>query len=173
MVNQFIHSPNPDHFNAVYRILRYLKGTLGKGLIFKKCGHLHVEAYTNADWVGSIVDRRSTSGYCKFVGGNLVTWRSKKQNVVAKNIAEAKFKVVARETRKAKNNLNWSSWGSTGSLAIGAFNALAGYRCLDQTLIGPQPGNRVPQLRREGYWMRESVFYTPRLDLNRFPDRLS
>ena len=94
MVNQFIHSPNPDHFNAVYRILRYLKGTLGKGLIFKKCGHLHVEAYTNADWVGSIVDRRSTSGYCKFVGGNLVTWRSKKQNVVARNIVEAKFKVV-------------------------------------------------------------------------------
>ena len=94
MVNQFIHSPNPDHFNAVYRILRYLKGTLGKGLIFKKCGHLHVEAYTDADWVGSIVDRRSTSGYCKFVGGNLVTWRSKKQNVVARNIVEAKFKVV-------------------------------------------------------------------------------
>ena len=95
MVNQFIHSPNPNHFNAIYRILRYLKRTLGKGLIFKKRGHLQVEAYIDADWVGSIVDKRSTSGYCKFVGGNLVTWRSKKQNIVAKNNAEAKFKVVA------------------------------------------------------------------------------
>nr|XP_033509805.1 uncharacterized mitochondrial protein AtMg00810-like [Nicotiana tomentosiformis] len=46
--------------------------------------HLQIEAFTNADWAGSLDDRRSTSGYCTLVGGNLVTWRSKKQNVVAR-----------------------------------------------------------------------------------------
>uniref|UniRef100_A0A2N9I543 Retrovirus-related Pol polyprotein from transposon RE1 n=1 Tax=Fagus sylvatica TaxID=28930 RepID=A0A2N9I543_FAGSY len=70
-------------------------GTPGKGLLFKKRGHLQIEAYTDADWAGSITDRRSTSGYCSFVGGNLVTWRSKKQNVVARSSAEAEFRVVA------------------------------------------------------------------------------
>ena len=48
-----------------------------------------MDAYSDADWAGAIDDRRSTSGYFTFVGGNLVTWRSKKQNVVARSSAEA------------------------------------------------------------------------------------
>ncbi|XP_048427877.1 uncharacterized mitochondrial protein AtMg00810-like [Pyrus x bretschneideri] len=56
---------------------------------WKKHGHLEVKGYTDADWAGNITDGRSTSGYFTFIGGNLVTWRSKKQNVVAKSIAEA------------------------------------------------------------------------------------
>ena len=54
-----------------------------------------MKVYTNADYVGLIVDRRSTTGYCIFLGGNLVTWRSKKQNVVARSSAEAEFRVMA------------------------------------------------------------------------------
>ncbi|KAJ9683695.1 hypothetical protein PVL29_019319 [Vitis rotundifolia] len=56
MISQFMHAPGPEHFETVYRILRYLKGTLGRGLLFKSRGHLHLEAYTDADWAGSIVD---------------------------------------------------------------------------------------------------------------------
>jgi hypothetical protein len=67
---------------AVTRILRYLKGTPGKGIKFEKNGHIKIEGYTDADWAGNIMDRKSTSGYFTFVGGNLVTWRIK-QNVVA------------------------------------------------------------------------------------------
>lgn len=95
MVSQFMHSPNQGHFDAVYRILRYLKGTPGKGILYEDRGHLQVEVFTDADWAGSVVDRRSTSGYCTYVGGNLVTWRSKKQNVVARSSAEAEFRAVA------------------------------------------------------------------------------
>jgi len=47
-----------------------------------------MKVYTDADYAGSIVDRRSTTGYCMFLGGNLVTWSSKKQNVVARSSAE-------------------------------------------------------------------------------------
>jgi hypothetical protein len=73
-----MHALGPEYFEAVYRILRYLKGTPGKGLLFKNRGHLQIEAYTDTNWVGSVTDRRSTFGYCYFVGGNLVTWRSTK-----------------------------------------------------------------------------------------------
>ncbi|RDX69466.1 putative mitochondrial protein, partial [Mucuna pruriens] len=49
----------------------------------RKEGTLSMEIYTDADYAGSVVDRKSTSGYCMFLRGNLVTWRSKKQNVIA------------------------------------------------------------------------------------------
>ncbi|WMV18586.1 hypothetical protein MTR67_011971 [Solanum verrucosum] len=67
----------------------------GKGLFFKKNEQRSLEAYTDADWAGSSIDRRSTSGYCTFVWGNLVTWRSKKQNVVARSSAEAEYRSMA------------------------------------------------------------------------------
>ena len=79
VVSQFMHSPSEAHMDAVTRILRYLKMAPGRGLVFSKNGHLNVEGYTDAYWAGSITDRRSTSGYFTVVGGNLVTWRSKKQ----------------------------------------------------------------------------------------------
>jgi hypothetical protein len=63
---------------AVMRILRYLKGSPGRGIMFEKHGHLKIAGYTDADWAGSVCDRKSTTGYFTFVGGNLVTWRSKK-----------------------------------------------------------------------------------------------
>jgi hypothetical protein len=78
VVSQFMHSPSEEHMNAVTRILRYLKSSPGKGILFTKRHNLDVNGYTDADWAGSIQDRRSTSGYFTFVGGNLVTWRSKK-----------------------------------------------------------------------------------------------
>ncbi|CAL5358524.1 unnamed protein product [Camellia sinensis] len=96
MVSQFMHAPRATHLEAVMRILRYLKSSPGKGLYFSKHSHLNVEAYTDADWAGLVTDRRSTSGYCTFVGGNLVTWRSKKQNVVARSSAEAEFRAMAQ-----------------------------------------------------------------------------
>ncbi|RDY14081.1 putative mitochondrial protein, partial [Mucuna pruriens] len=88
---QFMHSPSKRHLEAVYQILRYLKSTLDK------------EAYTDADWAGSITDRRSTSGYCTYVWGNLVTWRNKKQNVVARSSAKAEYRVMANGHDRSKH----------------------------------------------------------------------
>ncbi|XP_076894743.1 uncharacterized protein LOC143547130 [Bidens hawaiensis] len=84
------------HMEAVWRIIKYLKGTPGHGVLFKKNGHLETQVYTDADWAGDKGNRRSTSGYFTLVGGNLVTWRSKKQKVVALSSAEAEFRGIAR-----------------------------------------------------------------------------
>ncbi|XP_034229403.1 uncharacterized mitochondrial protein AtMg00810-like [Prunus dulcis] len=96
VVNQFMHSPSEDHMGVVMSILRYLKVTPGKGLMFSKYSHIDVEGYMNADWAGSVIDRCSTSGYFTFVGSNLVTWRSKKQKVVSRSNNEAEYRGMAQ-----------------------------------------------------------------------------
>ncbi|WMV55458.1 hypothetical protein MTR67_048843 [Solanum verrucosum] len=90
-----MHGPREMHLQVVNRILQYLKGSPGKGILFKRGGDMVLEAYTDADYAGSLVDRRSSSRYCTFLGGNLMTWRSGKQNVVARSSAESKFRFMA------------------------------------------------------------------------------
>ncbi|RVW60166.1 Retrovirus-related Pol polyprotein from transposon RE2 [Vitis vinifera] len=93
VVSQYMHNPGEQHMNAVMRILRYLKNAPGKGILFaKNVDHQSIEVYTDVDWAGAVDDRRSTSGYFTFVGGNLVTWKSKKQNVVTHSSAEVEFR---------------------------------------------------------------------------------
>ena len=60
MVSQFMHSPLEFHMDAILRILRHVKSTPGKGLLFSKNNHLRVDTYIDADWAGSIIERRST-----------------------------------------------------------------------------------------------------------------
>lgn len=95
VVSQHSHDPKQKHLNEVYRLLRYLKGSSGRGLLFRKSDQRSIEIFTDADWAGDKEDRKSTSGYCTFVWGNLVTWRSKKQSVVARSSAEAEFRAIA------------------------------------------------------------------------------
>jgi len=67
VVSQFMHSPFEEHLEAVDRILRYLKGNPRKRLFFKKTSEKNVSIFTDADWAGSVTNRRSTSGYCTYV----------------------------------------------------------------------------------------------------------
>ncbi|KAL0561798.1 hypothetical protein IC582_002241 [Cucumis melo] len=94
IVSQFMHAPRTCHMEAINRILRYLKGTPGQGILMKQNSTNTVVGFSDADWAGSC-DRKSTTGFCTFVGGNLVTWKSKKQNVVARSSAEAEYRAMA------------------------------------------------------------------------------
>ncbi|XP_070675610.1 uncharacterized mitochondrial protein AtMg00810-like [Malus domestica] len=95
LVSQFMHAPTIQHFQLVKRILRYLKGSLDKGILMSNHQSTEISAYNDADWAGSQIDRKSTTGYCTFVGGNFVTWKSKKQNVIARSSAEAEYRAMA------------------------------------------------------------------------------
>ena len=76
-------SPTIDHWAIVEQILCYLKGAPRSGILYSNHRHNRLECFTDADWPRSKEDRRSTSGYFAFVGGNLVSWKSKKQSVVS------------------------------------------------------------------------------------------
>jgi histone deacetylase 1/2 len=73
-VCQFLHCLTTVHWAAVKRILRYIKGTLGLGLIFKKSPYTLVSAFSDADWARCPDDRRSTGGFAVYFGPNLVSW---------------------------------------------------------------------------------------------------
>ena len=60
-------------------------------MLYENRGHTQIVRYCNVDWVGSPIDRCFTFGYCVFIGENLVSWKSKKQDVVARSIAETKY----------------------------------------------------------------------------------
>ena len=95
-LNQFMNDLRESHQRAVDQILTYLKGSIGQGLLFKKGSEPDIVLYTDSDYAGSLDDNRSTSGYCSFIGGNLVTWRSKKQKEVSLSSAEAELQALKK-----------------------------------------------------------------------------
>ncbi|KAF3640417.1 Pre-mRNA-processing protein 40A [Capsicum annuum] len=120
--------PCDSHWDAVVRILSYIKSAPGKGLLFEDRGYEHIIGYTDADWVGSLSDRRSTSGYCVLVGGNLVSWKSKKQSVVVRSSAEAEYRAMAVATCELvwiKQLLRELKFGGTGKMELECDNQAA------------------------------------------------
>ncbi|XP_068340362.1 uncharacterized mitochondrial protein AtMg00810-like [Pyrus communis] len=85
LVSQFMHAPSMDHMKILHRVLRYLKGFIGRGILMRNNNHTHISGYTDADWAGNALDCKSITGFCTFVEGNLVTWKSKKQSVVTRS----------------------------------------------------------------------------------------
>ena len=93
-----MQAPRVVHLYGVYRVLAYIKRAPGKGLLCQRHGHLHVEAYSDAGYAGDKADRKSHCVYATYVGGNLVTWRSQKQSVVSRSIAESEYRAMVDTT---------------------------------------------------------------------------
>ncbi|GKA72404.1 hypothetical protein Tco_0778620 [Tanacetum coccineum] len=91
----YMHDPRDPYFTALKRILRYVRGTIDHGLQLYVSSTSQLTAYTDADWAGCPVTRRSTSGYCKFLGDNFLSWSAKRQVTLSRSSAEAEYRGVA------------------------------------------------------------------------------
>jgi hypothetical protein len=96
-----MHDPREPHLDALKRILRYVRGTLHMGLLVRPSAALEMVVYSDADWAGCPDTRKSTSGYAVFLGDNLVSWSSKRQNTVSRSSAEAEYRAVANAVAEA------------------------------------------------------------------------
>jgi len=90
-----MHDPREPHMALIKRILRYVKGTLSAGLHLGTGPVDQITTYFDADRAGCPDTRRSTSGFCVFLGDNLVSWSSKRQTMVSHSSAEAEYRAVA------------------------------------------------------------------------------
>ncbi|XP_020234533.1 uncharacterized protein LOC109814495 [Cajanus cajan] len=99
-VCQFMQEPEATHWQAVKRILRYLYGTATTGIVLSKSNNLQISAFCAVDWEADVDDRKSTTGFCVFLGCNLVSWSSRKQQAVSRSTTEAEYRSLAAVTAK-------------------------------------------------------------------------
>ncbi|GJV91898.1 hypothetical protein Tco_1539711 [Tanacetum coccineum] len=88
-------TPKVSHLHVVKRIFRYLKGQPKLGLWYPKDSPFNLEAYTDSDYAGASLDRKSTTRGCPFLRRRLISWQSKNQTIVANSTTEAEYVVVA------------------------------------------------------------------------------
>ncbi|XP_043714507.1 uncharacterized mitochondrial protein AtMg00810-like [Telopea speciosissima] len=94
-VCQHMHSPTVAHFGMVKHILRYVKGTLDHGLWIVRASSLTLYGFSDSDWAGCPLTRRSTTGFCTFLGANCISWSAKKQSTVSRSSTEAEYRAMA------------------------------------------------------------------------------
>ncbi|KAA3465439.1 hypothetical protein EPI10_000600 [Gossypium australe] len=98
MVCQFMYKPLDQHFKVVKRILRYLQGTMDYGISFKVSFCLSLVGYFDANWGIDLDDKHLTIGFYVFLGGSLLSWGLRKQQVVSRSTAEAEYRGLAHAT---------------------------------------------------------------------------
>lgn len=98
-----MHEPSVSDYNFLKRILRYVKGTADWGIDFNRDTDFTVRAYIDSDWAGCQTTRRSTGGFCTFLGSNIISWSSKKQLTVSRSSTEAEY----RSLSETASELSW------------------------------------------------------------------
>nr|GEY45554.1 hypothetical protein [Tanacetum cinerariifolium] len=97
-LSQFVSSPKDVHLQAAIHLLKYLKGTASKGLFYHIQPHLQVTGFTDVDWASYLMTRKLLTGYCRFLGHSLVSWKTKKQATLSRSSTEAEHKSMATTT---------------------------------------------------------------------------
>ncbi|GJY05731.1 hypothetical protein Tco_0371671 [Tanacetum coccineum] len=93
--SRFQVTPKTSHLNAMKRIFKYLKGKPHLGLWYPRESPFDLEAFSDSDYGGSNLDRKSTTGGCQFLGQRLISWQCKKQTIVATSTTEAEYVAAA------------------------------------------------------------------------------
>jgi hypothetical protein len=100
-LSQFLVEPGHVHLVSAKHVMRYLKGTLDCGLSYYGDHDFRLSGYTNSDWVGSVSNRKSTSGCCFNLGSSMISWQSRRQSSISLNTVEAEYIVACSSSCEA------------------------------------------------------------------------
>lgn len=104
--SQFMQAPTDNHFTMVRKILRYVKETTHFELHIQALSTLDLYAFSDADWAGCPLTRRSTTGFCTYLGSNLISWCAKKQPTISCSNSKAEYRAMAHTAAE----LTWLSF---------------------------------------------------------------
>ncbi|KAK1397357.1 Cysteine-rich RLK (Receptor-like protein kinase) 8 [Heracleum sosnowskyi] len=95
ILTKYMQQPTTEHMTAVKHLLKYLAGNAGQGILLASKYAAQLTAYCDSDWASCAFSRRSTSGFCIMLGASPISWKTKKQSVVARSSAEAEYRDMA------------------------------------------------------------------------------
>ncbi|CAH9086016.1 unnamed protein product [Cuscuta europaea] len=154
-LSQYMHRPTTRHWEAIKRVLRYLKGTPHFGIFISAHTPLTLHAYADADWAGDIDTRHSTSAYVVFLGRNPISWSSKKQSTVARSSTEAEYRAIASASAELtwlRNLLHELRITLKQSPTIFCDNISATYVC-----VNPVLHSRMKHVAIDFHFVREQI----------------
>ena len=97
-LSQYMQNPLSEHWMALKRVLRYLQGTKHYGIRLNSEKERNLQCFSDADWANDIDDRKSVSGYCVYLGSNIISWCTKKQQTTSRSSTEAEYRALASAT---------------------------------------------------------------------------
>ncbi|CAM8878112.1 unnamed protein product [Rhodiola kirilowii] len=100
-LSRYISNPSEDHWQAVHRVLRYLKGTMNLGLVYSEFPSV-IEGYSDASWISNEEDHSSTSGWVFLLGGGVISWASEKQTCISSSTMESELVALAAALKEAE-----------------------------------------------------------------------
>jgi hypothetical protein len=154
-VCQFLHALTTAHFVAVKRILRFVQGTIDLGLQITKPQSRLISELSDADWAGTLDDRRSMGGFAIFLSSNLVSWSARKQPTVLRSSTKAEYKAIANATTEIM-------WLQTLLTKLGIPHPVAASLWCDNLgatylSVNSMFHVRIKHIKMDCYFMRERV----------------
>ncbi|CAH9133554.1 unnamed protein product [Cuscuta epithymum] len=154
-LSQHMHNPLESHWQAVKRILRYLKGTLHFGLFLQRVPSLSLSVFSDSNW-GNIQDEgRSTTAYALYLGSNIISWKSAKQKCVSRSSTEAEYRAVAHASAEllwVRNVLSELGISLPSIPTLYCDNLGATYVC-----VNPVFHSRMKHLALDFYFVRDLI----------------
>ncbi|KAJ9560019.1 hypothetical protein OSB04_005179 [Centaurea solstitialis] len=152
---QFMHQPSQTHWQALKRLLRYLKGTVYHGLFLNKNSPIELTAFSDSDWGGVTTAGRSTTAYILYLGTNIISWKSAQQKSVSRSSTEAEYKALANaaaEIAWAENLLKELGLSMSAAPRLYCDNTGATYLCAN-----PVYHSRMKHVALDYHFVREKV----------------
>lgn len=97
-----MQAPLQEHWDAALRVVRYLKGSPGQGLLLRADSELTLQGWCDSDWAACPITRRSLTGWIVFLGNSPLSWKTKKQHTVSRSSTEAEYRFMAAITCELK-----------------------------------------------------------------------